>query len=325
MSHGGLIIGVDIGGTKTAVALATAEGRVIRRHRMPTPARQEPEVLLEAICQAIEQVRGDVGMGQVSGVGVGVPGPYDSRLEVLSSSPHLPMWRNVPLKQLLEKKLGKPAFVDNDANAAALGEHRFGAGVGTSHMIYITVSTGIGGGLILGGKLYVGASGAAGEVGHMTIDVNGPRCSCGNFGCWESLASGTALAREAVARLQTSADSRILELAGGDLGRVKAELIFEAYQQGDVLAAALIQRAAYYLGVGLANLINIFSPEMIVIGGGLSNMGEALLGPAESVARERAFSISASAARIVPAKLGDDSGVLGAVALALQGQADSKG
>lgn len=321
MKDGGLLIGVDIGGTKMAAALVTARGQVLRRHRLPTPAQQGPQAVIDALCQAIEQVRGDTEMRQVSGLGVGVPGPYDSKLQVLSSSPQLAGWHNVPLKQMLQDRLGTPTFVDNDANAAALGEHRFGAGIGTRHMIYITVSTGIGSGLILDGKLYTGASGAAGEVGHMTVDVNGPRCKCGNWGCWEAVASGTALAREAVRRLEAGAESRILELAGGDLEQVKAEVVFAAFQQGDRLAQSLIERAGYYLGVGLASLINIFSPELIVIGGGLSHMGEALLGPAESVARQRAFALSASGARIVPAKLGDDSGVLGAVALAREGLA----
>ncbi len=313
-----LIIGLDLGGTKIAAALATADGQVLRRHRVPTPARQGPDAVVVALRQAIEQL-GKTDVGQVSAIGVGAPGPYNSQLQVVSSSPHLAGWQDVPLKQMLEDRLGTLTFVDNDANVAALGEHRFGAGIGTNHMIYITVSTGIGGGLILGGKLYTGASGAAGEIGHMTVEVNGPRCQCGNYGCWEALASGTALAREAVRKLEAGAESRILELAGGDLGRVKAEVVFEASQQGDKLARSLIERAGYYLGVGLASLIDIFNPEMIVIGGGMANMGEALLAPARTVARQRAFALPGSVARIVPARLGDDSGVLGAVALVLEG------
>jgi glucokinase len=208
--------------------------------------------------------------------------------------------------------------LDNDANLSALGEWRFGGGKGFSDLIYITVSTGIGGGIIAGGKLYRGACGTAGEVGHMTIEVNGPRCNCGNTGCWEALASGTALAREAVRQIREGATTSIIELVEGDLSKVDARIVSLAAQQGDEIAKQLVSRLSYYLGVGLANLVNIFNPELILIGGGLVKMGDLLLEPAIKIVKERAFSTSANAVSIKPALLGSDSGVLGAVALVLE-------
>jgi len=180
------------------------------------------------------------------------------------------------------------------------------------------VSTGIGGGIIADGKLYTGACGAAGEIGHMTIDVNGPRCRCGNVGCWETLASGTALAREAVKRITEGARTSIIELVGGDVSKIDAKIVGLAARQGDELAQELVSHLGYYFGVGLANLVNIFNPELILIGGGVAKIGDLLLQPAIKVVKERAFSTSANAVEIKPAILGDDSGIMGAAAFVLE-------
>ncbi|MFH0942416.1 MAG: ROK family protein [Chloroflexota bacterium] len=198
-----------------------------------------------------------------------------------------------------------------------LGEFYFGAGRNTRNFIYVTISTGIGGGIVIDGKLYSGAGGTAGEVGHMTIADEGPRCTCGNRGCWEQMASGTALAREARRRIGEGAASILLDSAGGDIERVTAEMVSLAFDQGDALSRELVARTSYYLGVGLANLVNIFNPELIVIGGGLANMGDKLLVPAYREAGQRAFKESYRAVRFARAELGADAGVLGAAALAL--------
>lgn len=198
------------------------------------------------------------------------PGLSNPETGILFTSPNLPRWRDVPLRDIIEKEFSKKAFIINDANAAALGELYFGAGRGANDFVYITISTGIGGGIIIDGKIYTGSIGTAGEVGHMTIDDNGPLCNCGNRGCWETLASGTALAREARHRIKERAKTSILDYADGDVEKVTAEAIDKAAQAGDNLAKELIVRTGYYLGVGLANLINIFNPEIIVIGGWLS-------------------------------------------------------
>ena len=317
---GKFALAVDLGGTKIAAALATPEGEIVAREQRPTLAREGPQAVTANIIGALAQVMQQAGVarGQVMGVGIGAAGACDSRAGQVISSPNLPGWHRVPLKSIVEQGLGLPAFLENDANLGALGEHRFGAGKGVANLIYVTVSTGIGGGVILGGKLYTGACGTAGEVGHMTIDANGPRCNCGNVGCWEALASGTALAREAVARIQGGAKTSILELAGGDLGRVSAEVVERAARQGDGLAKELVLRAGHYLGVGLVNLVNIFNPELILIGGGLSKMSDLLFPTALALLKERAFEVASSCVRIEPARLGGDSGLLGAVALVLE-------
>jgi glucokinase len=249
---------------------------------------------------------------------VGAPGPSNPDTGILFTSPNLPRWRNVPLRDLIEKELGAKTFLINDANAAAFGEFRFGAARGARDFIYITISTGIGSGIFIAGNLYTGSTGTAAEIGHMTIDDRGPPCNCGNSGCWEALASGMALAREARAQIESGAETSIMAYAGGDMDRVNAEIISRAAQQGDSLAGALISRTGYYLGVGMANLINLFNPERIVIGGGLSDMGDVLIGEARRVAGERSYRASFEAVDFVWAELGRNSGVLGAAAFALQ-------
>jgi len=208
--------------------------------------------------------------------------------------------------------------LENDANAAAIGESQFGAGRDARDFIYITVSTGIGGGIVIDRRIYTGSIGTAGELGHMVISDSGPLCNCGNTGCWEVLASGTALAREARRLIESGAETTMLTYAGGQIEKVTAEVIHEAAMAGDQLGGKLIARTAYYLGVGLANLINIFNPELIVIGGGLSNIGDMLLLPAFEEAGRRAFPHSFRAARFARAELGRNSGVIGAAVFAHQ-------
>jgi glucokinase len=250
----------------------------------------------------------------LGGVGIAAAGVLEMERGVITASPNLPGWKNVPLRDMIEEKLGVRTFLLNDANAAALGEHRFGVGRDVDDLIYITVSTGIGGGIIIGGKIYDGICGSAGEIGHMTIDINGPRCRCGNIGCLETLASGTAMAAEARKRLAQGTKSSLLELARGEPENITAKTVSEAARGGDPLALELVSRAGSYLGVGMVNLINIFNPQMIIVGGGVSRMGDMLLDPAREVVRERAFRLPAEAVRIIISELGDDAGVLGAAA-----------
>jgi glucokinase len=259
-----------------------------------------------------------VAISEICAIGVGVAGISNLETGILFTSPNLPGLRDIPLRDIMQEKLGKKTFVINDANAAALGELYFGAAQGAHNFIYITLSTGIGGGIVIDGKIYTGAIGAAGEVGHMTIDDNGPICNCGNRGCWETLASGTALAKEARRRIKEGGKTSILEYTGGDVEKVTAQVIHSAAQQGDSLAKELIAQTGYYVGVGLANLINIFNPELIVIGGGLSNIGDMLLEPAFETAGKRAYKEAFQAVRFASAELGQNSGVLGAAAFALQ-------
>jgi len=315
-----LILGVDLGGTKIATALATAEGEILTRGYCPTLGEAGSQDIISSILRTIEETMssGKVRLPQLLGIGVAAAAIIDSNRGMVITSPNIPSVREVPLKHAVEQRFGIPTYVGNDATLAALGEWYFGLKKSVANLIYITVSTGIGGGIIANGKLYTGAHGFAGEVGHMTIDVTGPKCNCGNVGCWEALASGTALARGAIREIRKGANTSIAELVGGDLSRIDAKIVFQAAEGGDELAKKLISRLAYYFGIGLVNLVNIFNPELILIGGGVAKMGDLLLQPAINLVKERAYVTLAYDVEIKPALLGDDSGVLGAVAFVLE-------
>ena len=315
-----LILGIDLGGTKILTAVASTEGKILSRDHSITPANEGQEAIVKSILESAGRSLNQAGItaAALSVIGIGAPGLSNPETGVVFTSPNLPGWHDFPLRDIIEKELGRKAFLINDADAAAIGELYFGAGKGARNFIYVTVSTGIGGGIIIDGKIYTGATGMAGEPGHMVIADEGPPCNCGNKGCWETLASGTALAREAKHRIKDGARTSILELAGGDVEKVNAEMIHKAAQASDDLANELIARTAYYLGVGLANLINIFNPEVIVIGGGLSNIGDMLLQPAIEEAGRRAFEQAYQSVLFARAELGRNSGVLGAAAFAVE-------
>lgn len=314
-----LALAVDIGGTKILTALVRDDGAVLARARVGTPAGVEPVV--GAVAATIEQVLGTavIPPAQVVAVGVGAPGPMNPTTGVVYEPPNIKGWRDVPLAALLADRLGMRVFVENDANAAAVAEWWVGAGQGVSDLIYVTVSTGIGGGIIIGDRLLHGVSGTAGEVGHMTIDVNGPPCPCGRGnGHLEALATGPAIARMAREAVSSGRPSAMLELAGGRLEAITAAMVETAAREGDDVAAAVFTRAATYLGIGMASLLNIFNPQRIIIGGGVSKAGELLFEPVRRIARARAFERPGRDAQIVPAALGDDVGVVGAAAVAFQ-------
>lgn len=319
MTRQKLFIGIDLGGTKISTALVDTVGKIIARDYGETLATEGQKAVIERMVDAVHRVMEEAGIApsQVTAVAVGSPGPIDSRAGLLTAPPNLPGWKNVPLKRLIEEALGIVTFLENDANAAALGEHRFGAGRGVQDMIYVTASTGIGGGLILNGQVYSGTTGAAGEIGHITVLPWGPYCGCGNRGCLEALASGTAIAREGRELVQRGVPTLIADLAQGNPEQVTAKLVAEAADKGDIEAQEILAEAMTYLGVGMASLVNIFNPELIVIGGGLANMGERLFGPVRRAIERRAFPAVAGVVRVVPAELGDDVGVLGAAAVAM--------
>jgi len=315
-----LILSIDLGGSKILTAVVDPQGEVLSNNESITPATKGREAVIQSIVDSAHRVlkQASVAIAEICAIGVGAAGISNPETGILFTSPNLPGWRNVLLRDIMQEKLGKKTFLINDANAAALGEFYFGAARGVRNFIYITISTGIGGGIVVDGKLYTGAIGTAGEVGHMIIDDDGPICKCGNRGCWETLASGTALAGEAKHRIKEGVRTSILEYADGDIEKLTAQVIQRAAEQGDSLAEELVARTGYYVGVGLANLINIFNPELIVIGGGLSNIGGMLLEPAFRTAGERAYKEAFRAVRFASARLGRNSGVLGAAAFALQ-------
>lgn len=312
-----LFVGIDLGGTKINTALVDATGRILRQDYRETQAAEGPEAVIRRMAAAAREVMAEVGPARVCAVGVGAPGPIDTRTAMVEAPPNLPGWFHVPLGQRIAEALGLPTFLENDANAAALGEHAFGAGRGTCHMVYVTASTGIGGGFIIDGQLYRGATGGAAEIGHITILPDGPLCTCGQRGCLEALASGTAIARRAREVMAQGTAPGIAALVEGDPARATARVVAQAAAQGDTVAQAIIDEAMTYLGLGMANLVDLVNPEMLVIGGGMANMGETLFGPVQRAIEQYTFPSVASAVRVVPAELGDDAGVVGAAVAAM--------
>lgn len=314
-----LFLGIDLGGTKIAAGLVTLQGQIVHKGRRWTKGEEGPQKVLERIFLLVEDLlqEAKVEKDQIAGVGLGVPGIVDWRRGLIRELTNLPGWQEVNAGEIFAARFGWPVALDNDANAAALGEYLFGSGRGADPMFYLTVSTGIGGGLILDGSLVRGAGGVAGEVGHLVLDPQGRLCRCGNRGCWETISSGTAIAREARRRLDQGEKSLVKELAGD--GTLKAEHVFKAQELGDPMAQEIIQRAMFYLGLGVANVANTLNPARIVIGGGVAQAGEALFGPVRQLVKRLGFGPAAQT-EIVPAALGEEAGIVGAAALAMASQ-----
>ncbi len=314
------VLAADIGGSKIMTALFAAGGKLLAKDTCPTLAADGPEAVIGRLAAAIDGLlkKNDLVSSRLGGIGLACAGGVDYRRGVVvTPSPNLPGWTDIPLGAIIGERFGVPTLVLNDASAAALGEHRYGAGKGVPNLVLLTLGTGIGGGIIIDGELYLGASGGAGEIGHTTV-ADGPACHCGNTGCLEMLASGAAMARDAIGRLKGGEKSVMAAMVDGDMEKITAETVGEAARQGDKLAQAVMARAAYYLGIGLVNVTNIFNPEMIIIGGGLATLGDRLIAPGRRMVAERAFSISARAVRIVTAQLGNEAGVYGAAAFVRQ-------
>jgi glucokinase len=308
------VIGVDLGGTKVLAGVVDRDGCVLEREERSTDTSSQ-----EALLADLEQLLGElVEAHEGSAVGVGVPSLVDQRSGRAVSSVNIPL-EGVDLRDTLQDRLGVPVGIDNDANAAALAEHRFGAGRGTGHMLLLTLGTGVGGGLILNGQIYRGWTGAGGELGHMTIDENGPPCqgTCPGVGHLEAFASGTAVGKHAerVAR----------ERPEGDLGRAAAEgrkvdgrLVVELAETGPGDARDVLETAGTHLGTGIASYVNVFNPQLVVVGGGFAAAGDLLLEPARAVVAERALAPSRDQVRIVGAELGAEAGLVGAALVAYE-------
>ncbi len=307
-------LGIDLGGTSTRAAVGLKDGTLLATHKLPTFAAEGPDHVIATIVEAAEIAcaMAGVDMGEVAAWGVAAPGPVDRYDGSVYDPPNLPGWRTVPLQALLAERTGKPVRVGNDANLAGVAEWRHGAGRGASDVVYLTISTGIGGGVIAGGRLLVGRIGAAGELGHMTVDYHGPLCKCGNKGDLESLASGTAIARMAREELAAGTESPWTHK-----GReVSAVDVVAAAQAGDAVSCAIIARVADALGAGAVNIVNVFNPEVIVIGGGVAQAGDLLFAPIRAAVANYAMRLAAQDVRIVPAEFGDNAGLVGAVSLA---------
>ncbi len=318
-----LVLALDLGGTQFRVALVTGQGEIVQRVAHEVDRPDDPAAMMEAIGRAIEGLLSGVVRDRLLGMGIAVAGLVVPETGTLLTSPNLPEWYDTPLKRIWEDRLGLPVWVGNDASLGALGEWMYGAGKDVDDIIYITVSTGVGGGFVSGGRLLTGSQGFAAEIGHMTIDINGERCRCGNVGCLETLASGTAIARIASERLRNGERSTLADASGGTHDAVTSRLVGEAAAAGDRLALEIMEEAATNLGVGIVNLVHLLNPALVVIGGGVANTGDLLFGPVRRVIGER--SMKDFQVKVVPAQLGDDPGILGAVALVVQNASSASG
>lgn len=305
-------IGLDVGGTKIAGLRVDDAGVVIERREVATPADDEGRILAAVLALARDLLDDDV-----RAIGVAAAGIVSDR-DVVRYSPNL-SYRNLPLGRALRDETGLPSIVDNDANAAAWGEYRAGAGRGVDDLVLVTVGTGIGGGIVSGGRLYRGAHGFAAEIGHIIVEPDGPLCGCGNHGCWEQVASGSAVERAGVRAAETHPDSLLVALAGGEAGAVTGRIVTEAATRGDRAARAVIEETARRLGQGIAGLVNVLDPALVVVGGGVADAGDLMLEPARAAFRD---AVEAPEYRpdvpIVAARLGNDAGCVGAALLALE-------
>jgi len=312
------VIGVDLGGTKILAAVVDGQSRILGRAKKKTKAERGPLDVLARMSLTIQEAIESSGVSfkEVAAIGVGSPGPLDPRTGVVVVAPNLG-WKNVNVKATLEGEFHLPAFIENDVNVGTLAEHRLGAGQGVSSLVGIFVGTGIGGGIILDGRLYRGMNCTAGEIGHMVIQEGGPLCSCGRQGCLEALASRTAIGRMIQEEIQKGKKSAITSLVKNVNGQIKSRALAAALSEEDKVVTGALKKSAYYLGVAVAGLINFLNPEMIVLGGGVVEANEDFyLAEVQKTAVDFAFPQASQGVRIVPARLGDDAGVLGAALVA---------
>lgn len=305
---------VDLGGTTIYGIVALSGGKVLARGRVRTLSDAKAERVIAQIAELVRNLCDEARAGRpLSGVGLCAAGFFDADGGIMVGSPNISGLNNVPLGKMVRKVLGAPAVVENDANAAALGEYFFGAGQGSDTMIFVTASTGIGGGIVHRGTLFRGSRGMAGEIGHIFIMPGGPECGCGNRGCLEAVASGTAIARKGAEALYEGRAPVLQELCPD--GKVTAEQVFKAAEKGDEAASRILEEAIFYLGTGLAAVTNLLNPDRIVIGGGLSRAGRLFLDPLEQRIKECAVPPAAEAVSIRQAALGEEAGVWGMLSL----------
>lgn len=315
------VVGVDMGGTKILSAVVDAEGNILGTAKVSTKADEGTSVVIDRIADSIQKAIDKSGVNEVSieAIGIGAPGPLDPATGVVIFAPNLG-WRDVPLKAELEGRTGIPTFVDNDVNVGTLGEHAFGAAQGVQNVVGIFVGTGIGGGIILNGELFHGASKTAGEIGHIIVKAGGPRCGCGTRGCLEAIASRTAMAKQFRKAIKKKGKKSVLtKLTDGDLGVIRSGVLVKAIRANDKLTLKVFKKATKYLGIGVGSIVNFLNPDMIVLGGGVVEaLDDTFIDNIRRYAEKYALPNTLNGVQIVPAKLGDNSGILGAAALARQ-------
>lgn len=312
-----LVVGVDLGGTKIAAAVVQEDGGIWHQMRRATHAEEGPDRVIGRIASLVKALTrwAEQAGGDVAAVGIGAPAPLSPSRGIIWEAPNMPGWERVALRDLLMERLALPVAVENDGRAAALAEHRLGAGRGANDMLYVTVGTGVGGALIIGGRLHRGATETAGEIGHMVMDPDGPLCGCGRHGCLESLAAGPAIARRAGELLRGGAAS---SLQTKDPDGLTGEIVAKAARAGDAVAKQAFIEAGRWLGFAIASVANLVNPSVVVVGGGVAQTGDLLMRPLREAAFERALERAAEGLRIERAKLGNGAGMVGAALAAYE-------
>ncbi|MBE7708679.1 MAG: ROK family protein [Cyanobacteria bacterium SIG27] len=306
-------IGVDIGGTNVKIALVDFDGKIIYSNTVPTRAEMGYEAGVNNIKQAIKELMQETGEDAktIEAIGFGLPGQIDYKAGIVKNLPNIPGWVNIPLAKIIEDEFSIPTRLDNDVRCAALGELNFGAGKGCENLICITVGTGIGSGIVLNGKLVRGASNAAGEIGHIKMDMTGgPLCGCGDYGCFEAYASGPAIVTMAKEYISGGKSAKYKEMATD--GIITPYIVAQAALQGDAVSIQIFKQMGKIIGTGLASVINLLNPEKIIIGGGVADAGDILLNPIKETIIDRAMPIQGSTVQVVPAQLANTAGVIGA-------------
>jgi glucokinase len=312
------VVGIDLGGTNIVVGTVAEDGsELLGLVSEPTLPEQGGDAVIARMVKLAKASMAEARGKEIVGVGIGSPGPLDTKKGIVILTPNLG-WINMPLRDRIAEGVKLPAVLDNDANCAIYGEWWRGAARGVEDVIGLTIGTGIGGGIVLGGKIYHGASDAAGEIGHMTIDANGRLCKCGNQGCIEAYASGPAIAARAVEGIQAGAKSALPQYVEGDLSKITAQVVYEAANDGDGYALEVVHETANLLGAAVASLVNIFNPNVVVICGGVTQAGEKLFGPLTAEVHRRAFKPAWEVCRILPGTLTGTAGVYGAAAVFMQ-------
>jgi len=313
------VIGVDIGGTNIKIGILTKQGKIIQKTSIPTNPKEGPEKIIKRLCSRIKDLCNEskIKISDIIRIGVGCPGPLDSKKGIIIKTPNLPGWDNFPLKKRIESRLKIPTIVNNDANSATYGEYWLGAGKGYSTIVCYTLGTGIGGGIILNGKLFKGIDDTAGHLGHITIIPDGPRCRCGNRGCLEALASAPNLVKRAIKGIKRGIKTKLTSLSKGKLQAITSQMIYLSASQEDKFSKKLLAETGRYLGIAVAGILNTLNPEVVIFSGGMIEAGELLFKPLRQEAKRRAFPQPAKRVKIVKAKLGNDAGIIGSAGLAL--------
>ena len=312
----GLVGAIDMGASHMSIAVADFTARILQEFEIPLEIKNGPKVCLAEANQQLLKLLESQGLSisSISAVGVGVPGPVITEAGMVLAPPIMPGWDRYPIRSTLEKMWGCPVTLNNDAELGALGEWAYGAGRGEKNIAYIKVGTGIGAGLILNQQIYGGTTGAAGEIGHLTIDENGPLCNCGNHGCLEAFASGYAIAQQGQLLIQSGKRTLLSDLAAE---KITAHEVAEAARRGDLHAQEILRRSGTFIGIAIAGLINLFNPSIVIIGGGVAQVGDLLTAPIRQAVRERAMRASEQSMRITTAMLGRRSLLIGATVQAI--------